>query len=146
MVMNQSAWDLVTKLDLSDPVISHDWWCYQIVSGAGGIVIYDDVPTMKYRQHSKNIVGANNNWRARAYRIEKLFEGRFKDWNDVNLIHLQSNAHLLTEANKRVLKDFVKARQSGLLKRLFLFWRSGVYRQTALGNLGLLLGILVNRV
>jgi len=146
MVMNQAAWNLVTKLDQSDSVISHDWWSYQIVSGAGGIVIYDDVPSMKYRQHNKNIVGANNNWRARGHRIESLFQGRFKDWNEVNLQALKANESLLTETNKRVMQDFAVARNSGLFKRLFLFWRSGVYRQTVLGNLGLIFGILVNRV
>ena len=32
-------------------VVAHDWWIYLLVSGAGGRVIYDPEPSVRYRQH-----------------------------------------------------------------------------------------------
>ena len=114
--------------------------------GAGGHVIYDSEPCLKYRQHDHNLVGANTSWRTRLLRMRDLLRGRFRDWNDINLTALSAQKHLLNKSNQRVLDDFVEARQSSLIRRLFLFKRSGIYRQTLFGNLGLLLGVVLNKV
>ncbi|MCV2875535.1 glycosyltransferase [Rhodobacteraceae bacterium XHP0102] len=146
MVFNRAARDLILEATQHASVVSHDWWCYQVVTGAGGHVIYDSEPCLKYRQHDHNLVGANTSWRARLLRIRGLLRGRFREWNDINLAALSAHKHLLTKSNQRVLDDFVEARQSSLIKRLFLFKRSGIYRQTLFGNLGLLLGVFLNKV
>ena len=41
-------------------IIMHDWWFY-IVIAAFGKVIYDEFPSIKYRQHSNNTIGAATN-------------------------------------------------------------------------------------
>jgi glycosyltransferase involved in cell wall biosynthesis len=146
MVFNRAARDLILEATQHASVVSHDWWCYQVVTGAGGHVIYDSEPSLKYRQHDHNLVGANTSWRARLLRIRGLLRGRFREWNDINLAALSAHKHLLTNSNQRVLSDFIEARQSSLIKRLFLFKRSGIYRQTLFGNLGLLLGVFLNKV
>ena len=146
MVFNRAARDLILEATQDAMVVSHDWWCYQVVTGAGGHVIYDSEPCLKYRQHDHNLVGANTSWRARLLRIRGLLRGRFREWNDINLAALSAHKHLLTKSNQQVLDDFVEARQSSLIKRLFLFMRSGIYRQTLFGNLGLLLAVFLNKV
>ena len=146
MVFNKKARDLIVTASPNTTVVSHDWWSYQIVSGAGGCIIYDPQPCLKYRNHSVNLAGENITWRARLLRIRGLLRGLFREWNDINLAALSAHKHLLTKSNQRVLDDFVEARQSSLIKRLFLFKRSGIYRQTLFGNLGLLLGIFLNKV
>ena len=40
-------------------MVAHDWWAYQLVSGAGGTVIYDPEPFVAYRQHAGNLIGGN---------------------------------------------------------------------------------------
>ena len=146
MVFNRAARDLIVKFSENVSVVSHDWWCYQVVSGAGGIVHYDPNPCLRYRQHTENLVGCNNNWQSRLVRIRALLKGRFRDWIDINLTALSKNKAHLTPANQKCLDEFIEARQSGLLKRLLLFRRTGIYRQTLFGNLGLILGILINKV
>ena len=146
MVFNKAARDLILKATQDVTVVSHDWWCYQVVTGAGGHVIYDSEPCLKYRQHDHNLVGANTSWRARLLRVRDLLRGRFSEWNDINLAALSTHKHLLTVTNQRVLDDFIQARQASLPKRLKLFKRSGIYRQTLFGNLGLLLGVFLNKV
>lgn len=146
MVFNKAARDVIVASLLNSTVVSHDWWCYQIVTGVGGTVVYDPAPCLKYRRHANNLMGDNIGWSARFLRICRLLQGHFRIWNDTNLKALAEHKHLLTADNLRILNDFTEARQSHLLKRLALFKRSGVYRQTLFGNLGLLLGILLNKV
>ena len=146
MVFNKAAKDLIIASKINALVVSHDWWCYQIVTGAGGCVVYDSEPCLKYRKHGANLAGENISWSARFLRIRGLLQGIFRDWNDINIKALTDKKHLLTKDNVRALNDFTEARKSGLLKRVVLFRRSGIYRQTLFGNLGLLLGILLNKV
>ena len=146
MVFNKAARNLIVTSSQHSTVVSHDWWCYQIITGAGGYVVYDQEPCLKYRQHKKNLVGANTSWAARLLRIRGLMQGRLRTWNDINLKALKEHDHLLTVNNLRLLNEFSEARESNLFKRLMLFKRSGIHRQTFFGNLGLFLGILLNRV
>jgi glycosyltransferase involved in cell wall biosynthesis len=146
MLFNKAAKDLIVKATEGTKILFHDWWCYQIVAGAGGQIIYDKEPSLKYRQHDRNIIGANSNWRQRIARIHALFNGHFREWNDTNLQALLANKDLLTITNQGCLNDFIKARQSPLIKRLILFKRSGINRQSFFGNLALFLGVIFNKV
>lgn len=146
MVFNKAARDLIVKSSINTNVVSHDWWSYQIVSGAGGIIHYDPKPSLKYRQHCENLIGSNNGLIAKLVRIKGLLDGRFCQWNDINVEALASNKSLLTASNKQTLEDFMHARQANLLKRFILFFNTGIYRQTASGNLSLLLGLLIKKV
>ena len=146
MVFNKKAKDLIFEATENVTVVSHDWWCYQIVTGAGGHVIYDPEPCLKYRQHVGNLVGENKSWRARFQRVVELLRGHFRKRNDINIAALSLHKRLLTHTNQLVLDSFIEARQSSFPKRLLFFKLSGIYRQTLLGNLGLLLGIFLNKV
>ena len=37
MVFNRNAFDLICSSNINQKIISHDWWCYQIISGAGAV-------------------------------------------------------------------------------------------------------------
>lgn len=146
MVFNHAARDLLHEtLDFS-PGISHDWWAYILVSGCGGNVIYDATPTVRYRQHDHNLVGMNFTWLARLKRIRMLFQGRFKHWNNSNIAALQSIQYLLTPNNQQLLSQFANVRQQPLFKRLWQMRKVGIYRQTLLGNLGLVVAVLFGKI
>ncbi|MDC0864843.1 hypothetical protein OAP56_02720 [Rickettsiaceae bacterium] len=66
-------------------IISHDWWAYILISGASGKMIYDEIPSLYYRQHGKNIIGSNNGVIAKCKRIAMLFKGNYKQWNQSNV-------------------------------------------------------------
>jgi len=146
MVFNKATRDLIVRASANVDVVAHDWWCYQIVSGAGGQVIYDPEPSLFYRQHGNNLVGSNNSWRARLMRIKDLFQGKFRRWNDTNLEALIRNKDLLTKENQATLDGFVAARDASFFRRLALLRRAGIYRQTAFGNMGLVMGVLIKKV
>lgn len=145
IVFNHAARDVIVKSTANNTVVSHDWWCYQIMAGTGGRVVYDGTPFVRYRQHSGNLVGTNKGWRAILARVNVLSNGRFRSWNDINLVALSDNRELLLPENQKILDDFIIARNSALFTRLRLALRAGIFRQTLLGNIGLFLSILMKK-
>lgn len=145
MVFNDAARRLLCRAGVVD-VPSHDWWTYQLVSGAGGTVIYDPEPSLSYRQHDENVVGANTGGRRRVRRYRAFLRGRNRGWNARNLAALQQQEALLTEPNRRVLQQFARMRTANLFGRLGALRRSGVYAQTLSGNVGLFFATLFKKI
>jgi glycosyltransferase involved in cell wall biosynthesis len=146
MVMNPACRNLICQADYEAAPVSHDWWCYQLVNGAGGTVIYDDWPCLKYRQHAGNVVGSNRGCRARLSRLRRLLSGEFYGLNSQNIAALEKNVELLTPENQKRLQEFRRARDGNLFTRVLVPMRQKVSRQTTLGQLGLLLGLTLGRV
>ncbi|MCK1716168.1 glycosyltransferase family 2 protein [Bradyrhizobium sp. 143] len=146
MVFNRAARLALRTTPADVALVSHDWWTYQVVTGIGGIAHYDPWPSLRYRQHVENLVGANVGLRARLVRSFAFVGGRFAMWNDVNLNMLGSMRELLTPQNALVLARYTQARLVGWPKRLRLLWKSGVYRQSLLENLALFVGALFGRL
>ncbi|WP_397377855.1 glycosyltransferase family 2 protein [Pseudomonas sp.] len=146
MVFNKAARELLREAGENKSVITHDWWAYMVVTGCGGRVFYDSKPTLRYRQHGGNLVGTNANWAARLKRIRMLFQGRFKHWNDCNISALLTLEHRLTPENREILQRFADARGMSLIPRLLHLKRSGIYRQTLLGNIGLIAAAIFGKI
>ena len=118
-------------------MVAHDWWAYQLVSGAGGTVIYDPAPMVGYRQHGRNLIGGNQGMRARGTRLRQLFAGRLAEWTDVNLAALEAAAPLLTPEARAKVALMRRMREPGLFARFALLRRLALYRQTRAGTLSL---------
>jgi glycosyltransferase involved in cell wall biosynthesis len=146
MVFNRAARDLLRRAGDQVQVVAHDWWAYMVITGCGGRVHYDPYPTVRYRQHGDNQVGANISWGARLVRLRLLLKGRFRKWTDENIAALQTISHLLTEENRTILDEFAKSRDGRLSTRLAGLWDCGVYRQTLLGNMGLIAASLLRKI
>lgn len=147
MVLNRAALDLAQAASLeAKKVVSHDWWLFQIVSGAGGRVIYDPEPAILYRQHGRNMVGANNSIRGGLIRLGAVMAGRFAHWNAANIETLSASSHRFTPENRAALEGFAALRRAPLPRRLWLLARLGLYRQTFKGNLGLWLATALGRI
>ena len=105
MVFNQAAKELIEQAGLLK-VVSHDWWLYQLIKGAGGVVFYDPEPSILYRQHANGLVGANLSIGARYDRFIFAINGGFKQWNTINYEALCSVKHLLTKDSRDILRLF----------------------------------------
>ncbi len=146
MVFNKAARSLLCEAGANIDVVTHDWWGYIAISGCGGKVFYDHYPSLRYRQHANNAVGMNANWSARFVRIRLAWQGQFRTWNDKNIDALHRLRERLTPENRAILDQFSTSRKRWLLPRLIGFKRAGLYRQTFLGNLGLIFFILLNKI
>ena len=145
MVFNQSVKNLLEKSGLQH-VVSHDWWLYQIIKGAGGVVYYDPEPSLLYRQHYGSVMGSNHSFKARIMRIGYIFNGRFKMWNSINYEALINVKHLLTKDNQDILTIYGKFRSARLKDRARLLEVCGLYRQTWQGTLSLWLATIINKI
>jgi hypothetical protein len=117
-----------------------------VVAGCGGEVFYDPYPSVRYRQHDGNLVGTKSGWGALLQRARMLMVGRFRMWNEKNIEALQHLQCHLTPESRATLLVFATARGRWLLPRLVGLNRAGIYRQTFLGNLGLLIAGIVNKI
>jgi hypothetical protein len=104
------------------------------------------MPTLCYRQHEGNLIGANADFKNQILRIRKMISGRFSEWSTLNLIALNSIKEHLTDENQQRLKNFEQARKSSLIPRLRLMSKSGAYRQTLKGNISLLIATVLNKI
>jgi glycosyltransferase involved in cell wall biosynthesis len=146
MVFNRAARELLIQANAEGEAVAPDWLAYLLVSGCGGQVRYDPWPSVRYRQHDANLSGSNLSLRGRWRRMRLLLDGQFKHWVVANLALLDRVRHRMPEHNRQILDTFVHARHQPMLRRLQGLLQAGVHRQTALGNIGLALAALLNRL
>lgn len=147
MMLNRAALELLQAARHEvRKLVLHDWWIYQLLMGCGGRLIFDDTPTILYRQHGSNLIGANRGWRAKYIRLRMLFNGRFRAWNTINIKALLASAHRLTPQNRALLQRFAQERNGSLWQRLRLLRSTGLYRQGLQGTLSLYVAALLRRI
>jgi hypothetical protein len=109
---------------------SHDWWCYLVVSAAGGRVIADHEPALLYRQHRANTIGApQNHWRrflAAVRRGPRPFIAGLR----ANVASLRARPDLLSPEARRQLEVIASALDGGPRCRLSALRLPGFRRQT----------------
>jgi glycosyltransferase involved in cell wall biosynthesis len=146
MVMNDAARRLVYQAQRGEQTGLHDWWCYLLISGCGGNVIFDPEPCLDYRQHDNNLIGMRTGWCAMSARIQRLWHGRHRDQVQRNLQALYPLKEQLTPDNVRRLESFCRSRQGGAFQRLQGLHQAGVYRQTLAGNAAMWLATFLNKL
>jgi len=145
MVFNNAARALL-QAAARVPIVYHDWWAYMAVTGCGGHVFCDPVPTLRYRQHGANLVGVDVSWPARCKRMLHVWQGQQREWNTAYIAALRKLEHRLTPESRTIFDRFARAREMSLIPRLVNFCRSGVYRQTRLGNISLVVAAIFKKI
>lgn len=146
MVFNNAARSLLCQAGADVPIFAHDWWTYLAITGCGGYVFYDPRPSLRYRQHGGNVIGTRISLHNLITRIIKLRENRYRHFNDTNEMALASLQDKLTPENRSILAEFSKSRKSSLLPRLLGLWRSGIYRQRWIENVGLIILAIFRKI
>ena len=142
MLFNKAALNLLKQFGLVQ-VSSHDWWLYLLVTGSGGNVYFDPWPSLKYRQHTSNVVGGKKSF---LPRFKRFWDGNFKKEVDKNLSALLDKKNLLTEENKLSLNYMILARSSkSILSKVKYFYKSKIYRKKKIFTLALFLGFLFGK-
>ena len=146
MVMNRAALRQVRiAAPAANGIALHDWWIYQIISGAGGRVIYDPIPRVLYRQHGGNLIGGNRGAKGRAKRLIRMLRGDYRDWVGAHLQALDQARHVLTQDNRAMLDGFAMARDGQLSDRLEVLRSYGIQRQGRMGQLALTCAMALRR-
>ena len=66
-------WEDVNKVEL------HDWFIYAFARENNYKWHIDEKPSMRYRQHSSNQVGANDGFKAKLKRLKKVFSSWYRE-------------------------------------------------------------------
>jgi glycosyltransferase involved in cell wall biosynthesis len=147
MVLNRAALRLVQRaLPRIQDAAVHDWWLYQLITGAGGTVVLSQTPQILYRQHSENQIGANRGLRSKLRRFRAMLGGSYQQWNDLNVAALEPNKDLLTPEAREILTHFARDRHRPLLTRLNMLRHTGLRRKGAINQATLWLAAALNKL
>ncbi|WP_245399054.1 glycosyltransferase family 2 protein [Pseudomonas syringae] len=146
MLVNHAAREGLMLIPNDATIVAHDWLTYIIVTACGGEAIYDSEPSLDYRQHSGNLIGANSSFSDRVARFRKMLSGRFAEWNDTNIQILNALSHGISKDSQAALQHFASGRHLKLPERMCEVYKSGVYRQTTAGNISLIVAALLGRL
>jgi hypothetical protein len=146
MMLNEKAREILIRAGADVNTAGHDWWTYLAITAVGGQFCYDREPTVCYRIHSHNVMGANRSLTAQLMRAQMLARGCYRSWTDMNVAALERIEDLMTDDNRKIFDLFRRSRQRSTIPRAYGLIRCGIYRQTPLGNLGLATAALFGRI
>ena len=88
----------------------HDWWLYQLITGAGGTAIFDPMHVLLYRQHAGNLFGAGRGLRATAWRLRQRVNGTYHGWLQAQCAALNTQRFVLQPDARSLLDAFMAQR------------------------------------
>lgn len=129
---NRAAADLI----VSKPpyCVMHDWWLELVVATFGHIAHITE-PTILYRQHSDNLIGANVKRNFTAADIKSAIHATFKQAE--SLFELYEND--LTEVQRFILKKYCAIPNTNKLRRWLSMCRLGTFKIGLKRNIALFL-------
>lgn len=130
LMLNPAAARLVAGSEVPDGSM-HDWWCYLVITAAGGRVIADDEPVVLYRQHPRNAIGAPLSRVTRAKAAVRRGPGAFMTLFRSHVAALRAQPRLLSPRARAQLDELEAALRGGPLRRLHALRLPGLRRQTA---------------
>lgn len=145
IVMNRNARSLILK-QRPKGVFAHDWWFYLVIS-AFGQVIYDSTPTLYYRQHDSNVVGAKASsfmkWKDRLirYLVKRKENAVIRQAQEFRNIY----GVMLNNTNINLLNDFLD-HQNNMIRRCKYALFGSARRQSLIDNIIFKLLYILKRI
>jgi hypothetical protein len=147
LVLNGAAARIARQAaPLAEGIYSHDWWLYQLLTGAGAICLMDREPSVLYRQHAGNVIGAQGSFVDWTKRKVGVARGLYAARVQAQLNALERCEDFLTPENREILRLFVSARQAPWPRRIQEMRRAGIFRQNLEGNIGFWGAVLLGRI
>lgn len=145
IVINQNTRSLLID-QIPSGALMYDWWIYLLVS-AFGKVIYDQVPSILYRQHNENIIGVRasffGKWKGRASRFYKRWGKRKITSQAIEFREIFYE--LMSQEKKNIIDNFIDS-QAKLKSRIYYAFSPEVYRQSRIDNIILRILILFKMI
>lgn len=135
MVFNDNAIIELKKYDMNEEFeIIHDWLTHKIIAMLGE-VIYDEKPSMYYRQHGNNVIGAQQGGRIKQFikKVRRIFGSyaNVRSESAKSLLNVygsrigEDERYLLNlvanyRKNKKLKKAFIKSKRFRISKKSYL--------------------------
>ena len=133
---NQSIHDL---LDSGFPY--HDWLIYFYARLQNLTWIFDDKPSMLYRQHGANHTGVAFSVRGVIYRVHKLLNGEYSEW-----VSILASSELTADPEVIKFRDLLRQQKSMSRTMAILKLSRFTLRRSRRGSLILLLLLVSKRL
>ena len=130
ILLNQRAVALIAA-SVAPSASLHDWWCYLVVSAAGGALVPDDFASVLYRQHGTNMVGAPHSMPRRAMAALRRGPGVGMHVFRQHVAALLAQPHLMNATALGQVVTIERALKGGFFRRLSVLFMPGLRRQTA---------------
>ena len=125
---------LLNEVSLARYVNLHDWLTYAVCRALGGKWLIDPVPSLDYRQHERNVVGANSGVLARWRRLIQTQQG----WYRAEVFKVSQVSAMISKDPLPHLIYQLTASKS-MLSNLKLIYRMGDARRKFMDRLGLII-------
>jgi glycosyltransferase involved in cell wall biosynthesis len=144
MVFNYAILIYLKKIS-PEHFVWHDWTTYLIATAMDGLVFFDKVPRVSYRQHSLNVIGSNNGYKSFAKAIKDVFQGRYKNWLNVTTLSVFDFSDDIPNNSLRIFNEFtlIRNQKSSLMRLLHFLLSKKIMRQSFFSNILFALALLL---
>jgi glycosyltransferase involved in cell wall biosynthesis len=142
VMVNRALMDLA--MPLPPNAIMHDHW-FALVAAALGVISYIPEPTMLYRQHAGNYIGAQK-W-GLIYMAQRMGQGIGAIREGIRAYSTQAEALLehcgdrISDRKREVLEAFACILRKNLFRRRVDMIRYGLFKSNLVRNLGMFIAI-----
>lgn len=132
MIFNRSLLNIALKCNNSTKIILHDWW-FTLVASIYGKIFYLEIPTVLYRQHNDNVVGAE---KVNSF---KFIFGKLNNIKGIRTSLKQSmrQAELavetyddMTDTKKKIVKTYSDLQFENKIKKYILITKYSFFKQS----------------
>ena len=127
MMVNRALRDMMLKYNHIENIKMHDWWA-GIIAAAFGEILFIDEPTIWYRQHEDNSVGAQND-NSLNYQLDRVKNKESMRYS-LELTRLQ--ARELVEAfelpSEHIISQYANCMSMGKLQRLHFYFKNAILK------------------
>lgn len=136
MMVNRALREEMTRLTEYKEVLMHDWWAALVATAYGNIYFVSE-PTILYRQHGTNSVGAKNTKRL-SYLLRKMFDAN-KNVQALADTRRQAGlfASMYADGDAKLAKFYFESETKSKCKRLLFYKKNGIRKSTFFKNVGL---------
>lgn len=132
MILNKALLKKALECRNSNYIILHDWW-FTLVASIYGKIFYLGIPTVLYRQHNHNVVGAEkvNSIRfvfSKLSNIKLIRESLKKSMKQANLIVDTYND--ISDTQKNIIEEYSNLQFKSKIKKCFLITKYSFFKQS----------------
>lgn len=137
VMINRALCEKMCEVSDTEPILMHDQWA-ALIAAVFGQVEYLDMPTMRYRQHGDNAVGAKNA-RSISYLLQRWKQGKKQFRRELSRSMGQARYFLelydesaMSEETRRLLEQYGTLEQKTKWKRMQFYHREQVQKHGAI--------------
>lgn len=142
MMWNKSLNGIINLSD--ERVVMHDWWM-TIVASLTGKIIFIDKPTIKYRQHENNVVGATKVKSLKFILNRLLMSNKIKETFKLSVSQAEGILNIykdkLSSDEIKILSIYASLYNYNKIKRLNIVFKNKFFKQGKIQIIGELLFI-----